>query len=245
MAWPTITARVGVIKPTLTSRSLQDLKDLLPEGIELVDEQMGFAYRSLDEFRQAMPAYAEKVARLAANGVDMIHPEGAPPFMLQGLAEETHLIGEWRKRHGVPVFTTGSTQVAAMKALGVKRFVGFTPFSGELADAFARYFSDAGFTVLAMGKPVGDDESVYKLAVAEIGKRIVEAFSRAPAGAEALYILGSDWRALDVIEEVEVKLGIPVLHPVRVRLWYICRTLGRNAPMAGHGRLLAAMPPLP
>lgn len=240
-----ISARVGVIKPTLHSRSLQDLKDRLPPGIELIDEQMGFAYRSLDEFRAAMPAYAEKVASLAAKGVDMIHPEGAPPFMLQGRPEETRLIDEWQTRHGVPVFTTGSTQVAAMKALGVERFVGFTPFSGELAEAFAAYFTDAGFDVLEMGKPVGDDESVYKLPTAEIGKRIVAAFERAPKGAEALYILGSDWRALEVIAEVEAALGIPVLHPVLVRCWYILRMVGVDRPIAGDGRLLAAMPPLP
>ncbi|MFM2130317.1 MAG: hypothetical protein RL477_1863 [Pseudomonadota bacterium] len=245
MAASGVTARVGVIKPTLHSRSLQDLKDLLPAGIELLDEQMGFAYRSLDEFRQAMPAYAAKVASLAAKGVDMIHPEGAPPFMLQGLAEETRLIREWQDRYGVPVFTTGSTQVAAMTALGVKKLVGFTPFSGELADAFARYFTDAGFTVLAMGKPVGEDESVYKLARAEIAPRIIEAFRKAPTGADVLYILGSDWRALDVIEEVEATLDIPVLHPVLVRCWYICRMLDMEAPIKGHGRLLAQMPPLP
>lgn len=241
-----ISARVGVIKPTRTSRSLQDLRELLPEGVELIDEQMGFAYRSLDEFRNAMPAYAEKVANLAAKGVDLIHPEGAPPFMLQGLAEETRLIGEWRERHGVPVFTTGSTQVAAMRALGVERFIGFTPFSGELADAFARYFTDAGFTVLAMGKPVAENENVYDLPTPdEIGARIIDAFTRAPAGAQALYILGSDWRVLDVAQQIEEEIGIPVLHPVLVRCWYIRRMLGLDAPFSGHGWLLAEMPPLP
>ena len=96
MAQADISARIGVIKPTTTSRSLQDLRELLPKGVELIDEQMRFGYRSLDEFRNAMPAYAEKVANLATKGVDMIHPEGAPPFMLQGLAEETRLIDEWR-----------------------------------------------------------------------------------------------------------------------------------------------------
>ena len=36
--------------------------------------------------------------------------------------------------------------------------VGYTPFIGELAQAFRQYFVDAGLTVLSMGKPVGDDE---------------------------------------------------------------------------------------
>ena len=238
-------ARIGVIKPTTTSGSLEDLRALLPAGIELVPEYMGFRYRSDDEFRRAMPAYAEKVASLAAQGCHMIHPEGAPPFMLQGLAGERRLIGEWEARHGVPVFTTGSTQRAAMEALGISRFAGFTPFGGALAQAFARYFTDAGHEVLAMGKPVGAEENVYDLDTAGIRERLIAAFRAVPGRPQALYILGSDWRVFDLIEELEAALGVPVLQPVVVRCWYILSRLGRASPLAGRGRLLAAMPPLP
>lgn len=242
MADATIT-RIGVIKPTLTSKSFEDLEALLPD-IEFVPEYMGFAYRDLDEFRKAMPTYAEKVASLAAKGCAMIHPEGAPPFMLQGRAEETRLIAEWQARHGVPVFTTGSTQVAAMRALSISRFAGFTPFSGELADAFRAYFEDAGFEVLAMGKPVAESEDVYDLTTPEIHERIVDAYAAVPGEPVALYILGSDWRVLDVLEPLEAAIGVPVLHPVVVRAWYILQLLGRSDPMPGRGRLLAEMPPL-
>lgn len=244
MAQSAQTVRVGVIKPTLTSNSLNDLAALLPSDIALVPEYMGFAYRSLDEFRNAMPIYAEKVAALAAKGCDMIHPEGAPPFMLQGLAEETRLIAEWEQRHKVPVFTTGSTQVAAMKALGVKRFVGLTPFSGELAEAFARYFRNAGFDVLGMGKPVPEDKDVYQMTIQEVQAGIVKSFKETPGNPQALYILGSDWRIFDVMTALEKELGVPVLQPVVVRCWYILQKLKRKAAFDRHGRLLAEMPPL-
>lgn len=237
------TVRLGVVKPTLHSNSTEDLAQLLPRDIEMIPEYIGFAYRSLDEFRTAMPTYDEKVATLAAKGCDLIHPEGAPPFMMQGYAVEGDTIRKWEAAYKVPVFTTGSTQVAAMRALGIERFVGYTPFAGELADAFARYFTDAGFTVLSMGKPIADDEDVYALTTEEIRDRIIEKFGREPQGAEALYILGSDWRALDVMEEIEAAIGVPVLHPVVVRCWYILTVLGRRQPMPGHGRLLTAMPP--
>jgi len=235
--------RLGVVKPTTTSKSLEDLAALLPGDIEMIPEYTGFMYKSLDEFRSSMPIYAEKVAALAAKGCDLIHPEGAPPFMLQGFAAEAAYIKQWEERHGIPVFTTGSTQVAALKALGVARFVGYTPFAGELAVAFRQYFIDAGFEVLAMGKPIDDADDVYNLTTEQIRDRIIEAFAGEPAGAEALYILGSGWRVLDVIEDLEAALGVPVLHPVVVRCWYILTQLGRGQARAGHGRLLAAMPP--
>ncbi len=237
------TIRLGVIKPTTTSNSLNDLKALLPDDIEMIPEYMGFAYRSLDEFRQAMPTYEEKVAALAAKGCDLIHPEGAPPFMLQGFAAETRYIEKWQARHGVPVFTTGSTQVAAMKALGIERFVGYTPFAGELAQAFRQYFSDAGFEVLAMDKPLADADDVYDHTIDDIRISIIESFRAVPGDAQVVYILGSDWRIFDIIEDLEAALDVPVLHPVVVRCWYILTVLGRTAPITGHGRLLATMPP--
>ena len=233
---------LGVVKPTTTSNSLADLQALLPDDIEMIPEYTGFQYKSLDEFRNSMPIYAEKVAALAAKGADLIHPEGAPPFMLQGLAEESRLIGEWQANHGVPVFTTGTTQVAAMRALGIERFVGYTPFAGELAEAFRQYFIDSGFDVLSMGKPVADSADVYDLTTEGIRDHIIDAFGKEQGTPQALYILGSGWRVFDVIEEIEAAIGVPVLHPVAVRCWYILTTLGRAAPIAGHGRLLATMP---
>jgi len=237
------TIRLGVVKPTTTSGSLADLRALLPGDIEMIPEYMGFAYKSLDEFRQSMPVYADKVAALAAKGCDLIHPEGAPPFMLQGLAKETRIIGEWEARHGIPVFTTGSTQVAAMRALGISRFVGITPFAGELAEAFRQYFTDAGFDVLFMGKPIDETEDVYGLRPEQIRDRVIEATRTVGGDSQALYILGSDWRVLDVLDDLEAALNVPVLHPVVVRCWYILTQLGRRQPITGHGRLLAAMPP--
>jgi maleate cis-trans isomerase len=235
--------RIGVIKPTTTSHSLDDLAALLPDDIEMIPEYMGFAYKTLDEFRASMPIYAEKVALVAEKGADLIHPEGAPPFMLQGLAAETDYVREWEARHKVPVFTTGTTQVAALKALGIQRFIGLTPFSGELADAFRQYFIDAGFQVLFMGKPVEEEGDVYDLTTDQIRDRIIDAYRKVGGDSQALYILGSGWRVLDVIEEIEAALGVPVLHPVVVRCWYILTLLGRAEPIAGKGRLLATMPP--
>ncbi len=243
MAGNPATIRLGVVKPTTASGSLADLAALLPGDIEMIAEYMGFAYKSLDEFRQAMPVYADKVAALAAKGCDLIHPEGAPPFMLQGLAKETRTILDWEARHGIPVFTTGSTQVAAMRALGISRFVGITPFAGELAEAFRQYFTDAGFDVLFMGKPVDETEDVYGLSTEQIRDRVIESTRTVGGDSQALYILGSDWRVLDVLDGLEEVLNVPVLHPVVVRCWYILTQLGRSAPIEGNGRLLAAMPP--
>ena len=51
----------------------------------------------------------------------------------------------------------------------------------------------------------------------------------------------SDWPVFEIAGEFEDEIGVPVLHPVPVRCWYIQKKLGLNQPVQGYGRLLAEM----
>src|SRR5947207_15076964 len=53
-------------------------------------------------------------------------------------------------------------------------------------------------------------------------------------GAEAIYMLGSGWRTLDIIAKLERDLGVPVVHPVTPRAWEIQKRLRMREPVAGY-----------
>jgi maleate isomerase len=233
---------VGVIKPTRSSQSFQDLVRIMPDGVGLIPLYLDFRYKSADEFGAAMPAYAEKVTELAEQGVDLIHPEGAPPFMLQGLDGERRRVRAWERTYGIPVFTTGMTQLAALKALRIRRFMGITTLGGGLARTFARYFTEAGYEVLSMGRPITASDELADVSPEQLYAMTKKTFLAQRGRPEAIYVLGSGWRTLDVIEELEQDLGVPVLHPVVVRCWYIQKRLHVRQPIRGMGRLLAEMP---
>ena len=55
-------------------------------------------------------------------------------------------------------------------------------------------------------------------------------------------MLGSGWRTLDIIEQLEQDLGVPVVHPVTARSWEIQKRLRVRKPVKGYGRLLEEMP---
>jgi maleate cis-trans isomerase len=61
--------------------------------------------------------------------------------------------------------------------------------------------------------------------------------------ADAIYLLGSGWRVLDVIDALEQDLGVPVVHPIPARCWEIQLRLSIRQPVQGYGRLLAEMVP--
>ena len=94
---------VGVVKPTYRPGSLEEFIRLLPEGIGVVPMYLGIKSGTEAEFMAAMDPIKAKVAELAKLGVDIIHPEGAPPFMLRGYQGEADIIKEMEQHHGKPV----------------------------------------------------------------------------------------------------------------------------------------------
>jgi maleate isomerase len=232
---------VGLVKPTLRPGSLEEFIRLLPEGIGVIPLFLNIKRGTEDEFRSVLDAAEQKVRELAEEGVDLVHPEGAPPFMVHGYKGEEKVIKEWEKKFNVPIVTAPMTQVEALRALNVKKFVGVTYFTGKINDIFSRYFADAGFEVMAMeGISVGF-EDVGKLSSQEVYAHTRKAFLRHP-GAEAIYMLGSGWRTMDIIHLLEEDLQVPVVHPVPARVWAVQKRLHVRQTVKGYGRLLEEMP---
>jgi len=233
---------VGVVKPTYGSGSLVEFIRLLPEGVGVIPVYAGIKEHSQQGYLDALESYHQRVAELARLGVDLMHPEGAPPFMVRGYKAEQEIVRQWEDQYKIPIFTSAMTQTAALRALGINRFVGCTYYrDNKLNEIFTRYFTDAGFEVLGMeGIPVAF-EDVGRLSSQEVYAHTRKAFLKHP-GADAIYMLGSGWRTLDIIGLLEQDLEVPVVHPVPARAWAIQKRLHVRQPVKGYGRLLEEMP---
>jgi maleate cis-trans isomerase len=232
---------VGVVKPTHRPGSLEEFIRLLPEGIGVVPVYLNFQRGTEDEFRAALNAVHEKVGELAKEGVDLIHPEGAPPFMLLGYQKEQELISGWEKKYGVQMFTSGQNHVHALRTLGVRKFVGATYFPEKMNNIFARYFNDAGFQVLAMegiDAPFAAVPSVPPEEILEFMKRIAAKHK----DADGIYMLGSAWKTVAIVDQLEKQTGLTVVHAGPARAWETQLRLGLHHKIPGYGRLLAEMP---
>jgi maleate isomerase len=233
---------VGVVKPTYESGSLVEFIRLLPEGVGVIPVYAGIKQHTERGYLDAMETYNERVAELAQIGVDLMHPEGGPPFMVRGYKSEQEIVGQWEEKYKVRIFTSGMTQTAALRALGIKKFVGCTYFRDKnLNDLFTRYFSDAGFEVLAMEGMDTSPNEAGNLTTAQIYHHLKRSFIKHP-DAQGIYLLGSGaWRVVDVVP-AEEDLGLPVVHPVAARVWYVQKELRVRQPLQGLGRLLAELP---
>jgi maleate cis-trans isomerase len=232
---------VGIIKPTLRVGGIEEFCRLLPEGIGVLPLFLNIRKGTVDEFKGVLDHFEERVKELAEAEVDLIHPEGAPPFMVHGLDGERAITDRWEQRYGIPIVTAPQTQVEALRALGIRRIVGVTYFRGEINETFSRYFRDAGFEVLAMEGMDVDFDAVQRLSSREIYAHTRAAYLKHPR-ADGIYMLGSGWRCLDILELLEQDLQVPVVHAMTARIWAIEQRLHVREAIRGYGRLLAELP---
>ena len=242
MAYDSWRGTVGIIKPTLRPGSIEELARILPDGIGMALTHIDITTGTQTEFESVIPHYEERVARLAKAECDIIHPAGAPPFFLLGYEGEVKLLRQWEEKYGRPVFSNGTTQVNALNAFKAKSFVGASYFPDkEINKGFARYFQGAGFDVREMqGMEIAFDK-VQTLSSREVYKFIRTMFLK-HTDVDAIYMLGSGWRTLDIIEMMENDFGIPVIHHIPAQSWEIQKRLHVRQTLKGFGRLLAEMP---
>ena len=220
---------------------LEDLIWLLPRGIGVLALYNNIREGTRAEFRTVISGFEAKTKELAEAGADLVHPGGAPPFMLLGYDGEAALIREWEERYEVSIFAAGSSQVGALRAVGAHRIVGVSYFRGDLNETFREYFSAAGFDVLDMIGMDVDFDKVQELSSLRVYRFAKQGFLENPS-ADAIYMLGTTWHSLDVLEMLESNCGVPVTYSVACKSWEIQRRLRVQQPVHGDGMLLADLP---
>ena len=232
---------VGDIKPTHRPGSLEDFIRLLPEGIGVIPMTVGVRSGTEEEFHKVLEDYKAKTAELADLGVNLIHIGGAPPMMVHGFAGEGKIVKDMETRHQIPVSTSGRSQIEAMRALGIKRFVGVTYFKENLNLIFTRFFTEAGFDVAAMEGIDVAFKDVGRLSGEEIYAHTKKAFLK-HQDAQAIYMLGSGWRLLKIVRLLEQDLQVPVIYALACKLWDVQKQFHVREPVKGYGRLLEELP---
>lgn len=241
---------VGCIKPIYRPGNLEAFIRLLPVGIGVVPMWLGNPKTEGGSSIAEMTGWRlekakEKVAELAELKVDIIHIESGPLLMVPGYKASEEIVKSIEQKHGIPIFTTGQTHVAALKALGVKRVVGATYVRSDVAQKCGQYLSEAGFDVMhmesvadMMGVPFSEASRINPKDVYSYFKQLCRKYK----DVQGIYMLGSAWPILDIISTLEGDLEIPVVAAVPARIWYIQKMLKVREPRSGYGRLLEELP---
>ena len=105
-----------MIIPTMRPGVIEEFIRILPEGISILPLFNNIRTGTHAELLAAKDAFEARVKDLAEVGVDVIHPAGAPPFMVHGFAGEKKIIDGWIEKYKIPMFTTGQNDCDALRA---------------------------------------------------------------------------------------------------------------------------------
>jgi len=231
---------VGMVRPTRRPGTLEELIRILPEGIGIVPLLLNFKAGSIVEFKNAIPHYERFVAELAEQGVDLIILSGAPPFMLLGYDAETRLIRRWEKKYKTPIVTDPQMQVAGLRAMKIKRFIGAS-YSALQNKIVLDYMAQAGLKSVSMEPIDVPFDQVAQISTEMLYAHVKKLFLKHP-GADGIYIQGGGWQTARVVAMLEQDLQVPVVHATICQAWQIHRRLKVRETAPGYGRLLAELP---
>lgn len=153
---------------------------------------------------------------------------------------------------GVAVTTNGLDSAAAFRASGVEHpFVVLPPwFNDETVSRAVQYYTALGFAPAGHLRydpgrkwrdlPPGD---LYPQGMGfeqEVEPLYQQIRATCPANADGIFIAGTGFRCVAVLDDLEADLGRPVLSANQVSLWHCLRLSGVQPKVTGYGRLLGS-----
>lgn len=235
--WLGHTARLGMILLSVDRASEAELRRMLPAAVgEIYVSRVAMAAHCNLETLRAMET---DISRAAANllpgtrldAIGFACTSGAAAIGVERVAEciaGTH--------PGVPVTTPLAAAAAGLTDLGVRRVSVLTPYIDEVNALISDGLSEAGFDIVDFASfHLGSDEEMSAVTPASLLEAGLQADHVA---SEALFISCTALRPAAVIDDLEQKLGKPVVTSHQAMLWHALACAGRNEPIAGYGRLL-------
>jgi len=136
----------------------------------------------------------------------------------------------------VPVITPPAAASDGFVALGCRKISVLTPYTEAVTAPVVRYFSERGLDVLnASCLGLADDTEIARIAPKTI---VAAAETACDRDAEALFISCTALRAVQVLQPIEDRLGVPVVSSNQAMFWKTIREADCDLAISGFGRLL-------
>jgi maleate isomerase len=232
-------AKIGFVLLATEQTIEDDLFRLRPEGVGI---HFTRAANPDSITVSALSAQVDDLARAAGT----LLPDGSLDVICYACTSGSIVMGEERVmeelRRGCPqakatTLVTGA--VRALRSLGVKRVAIATPYLDEVNELEARFFEAAGFEVpVIRGLNLEKDSDMVRVRP----EAIMEfALSVDHPAADGLFISCGALRSVEVVDELERRLGKPVVVSNQAMAWDTLRLAGIEDRFEGYGSLLRSI----
>ncbi len=228
--------RIGLLALATDLNSEKELRRFLPEDVELFTNRVQFANPLRLENLRAMSADISRAAAgiLPGTHVDAFIYGCTSGTIAIGAETVANLVAEGRP--GVPVTNPVSAVLAAIRHLDARRISVLTPYPGPVNAELGRFLIGEGVDVISIhGLDFDSDIDITGIPSQALSDAAVEACDDE---ADVLFISCTALRTAGVIDDVERRIGKPVITSNQALVWHSLKLIGyrRNSP--GIGSLL-------
>ena len=240
-----IQKRIGIMVPATNSTVEPDFHRIAPEGTTIHSQRLWLTNDGIGEAgMDQMNAQLEQGARhLAQAKVEVVTMVGTTNSFYKGIEWSRQMEGIMGKAAGVPAVATSPSVAQALRTFGAKKVSVASPYPDWNNDRLKEYFEAQGFEVLnveaepwaaqAGAQGINDQDPEVIL---EFATKVCR------TDADALFCPCTAWRAMEAAQELENRLGKPVVTAVQATAWRTSHKAGLTDSIRGFGRLLELMP---
>jgi maleate isomerase len=157
---------------------------------------------------------------------------------LRGYDKVDELISETQAKIGVPVTTSLSAQIEAMRVTGARKVAIAHPYPQTSSKAFIDTISYYGFeftSALGAGIP-GREVGLIPL---ETSMELCRSLKRDHPEVDTMWLPSPHWACVEAISAIEAELGVTVISANQAIVWQALRRCGVADQLTNRGRLFA------
>ena len=230
-------ARIGYTSPPAVTETFPyEFYKMVPEGVTLAITTLNIVKMTDDEVEEGAKMSLDCARLLSKAEVDLIILGGVPLNLALGFKNLDNIMKKLEDELGIPVTSSLTSQVAALKTVGAQRVGVAQPFETD-HDIYSEYLQYYGFDVAGQ---LGAGLTVLDLATtnAQTAKGLANQIFKQSKNLDTLYFPAPHWGIIEIIEELENEHGVDVVSSVQAIIWNALRKTGVKEPITGYGRLL-------
>jgi maleate isomerase len=233
-----ISARIGLLAPPGNVALETEFPRYLPDDIALHTTRVfrsntDVTYDGLREMLDNVQSAATLIARVKPAVVMYGCTSGS---LLGGAAANRTLTASIEACTNTRVITTATAIVDALRAKQAKSLFLVTPYVAELNEAEERFLAEEGFRVISTHSLEGRTSEQIRSIPSGAVVDLVAAHRNEARKADAVLISCTNLHVMDVVDDLERQVGIPVVTSNQASLWAALGVLGktlRNGRRAG------------
>jgi maleate isomerase len=174
---------------------------------------------------------------MARTGIDLMVLGGVPINLSRGYDNVDDLIRETQLRIGIPVTTSVTAQLDALRTTGARKIAIGHPFAADQDQLFVDMVEHYGFELAGIkgGGKGGRDLGSIPL---EMSVALSRDLKRARPDADTVWLPCPHWACGEAIDDIEAELGVTVVTANQAITWHALRRCGIEDRITGAGRLL-------